>query len=230
MARVVERCGRVSWKSESKIERGSAEGFCVRVVNIKKDLSIAEHSSATILFTTDRLTSHQLVRHRLGAMTQESTHYISYAKEKFGREIAVMRPLSVQEGTEAYRIWLESCRQSEGAYLEMVDKGVKHHQARFVLPSCLKTEIAMTYNLRMWRTIFDQRCSPNNTAETVFACMAAARIMSALCPEIMGDWKEKSDAYFIEQEKSGLAVRTASPIPHTVEACSMAREEQGQGE
>ncbi len=195
MARIVEKCGRVSWQSDDKTFEGSADGFCVRVVNIKKDMSIAEHVSATLLFTTDRYVMSQLTRHRLGAWTVESSHYCNYGKEKFGGEIAVCRPLTVKEGTEAYEVWKASCLESEQAYLRMINLGIKHHQARFVLPGCLKTQIACTMNLRMWRTIFDQRCTPNNTAETVHVSMMAARILAQLCPEIMGDWKEKSDAY-----------------------------------
>ena len=95
MARVVERCGRVSWKSEAKIERGSADDFMTRVVNIRKDESIAEHCSATLLFIMDRYASHQLVRHRIGAYTQESTHYINYSKK--GEEIEVCRPLGIPQ-------------------------------------------------------------------------------------------------------------------------------------
>jgi thymidylate synthase (FAD) len=196
MARVVERCGRVSWKSEDKIGPGTADSFCVRVVSIRKDYSISEHASATILFVTDRFVTHQLVRHRLGAMTQESSHYINWSKEKWGREITVIKPLSLEEGTEHYDVWYKACLAGEKAYMSLIDSGVRHHQARAVLPGCLKSEIALTYNLRMWRTIFEQRCSPNNTLETIQVCTMAASIMADLCPEIMGEWKQNAGSPF----------------------------------
>ncbi len=192
MARVVERCGRVSWKSETKIERGSADDFMTRVVNIRKDESIAEHCSATILFVMDRYASHQLVRHRIGAYTQESTHYINYAKK--GDEIEVCRPLGIPPlidkagiGTGEYETWKRACLQAEAAYFELIRKGVKHYHARFVLPGCLKTEIAVTYNLRIWRYVFGLRCTPNNTPEIVQSMKQGLQIMYELCPPMFED-------------------------------------------
>lgn len=188
MARVVEIAGRTSWKSEDKMTLGSAEGFCVRVVNIKKDMSIAEHVSVVLRFVTERYCSHQLVRHRLGGMTQESSHYVNYSKEKFNGEIAVVMPETLPSFGPLYDIWHSSCLHAEQAYLKLIEGGMKHHQARFVLPGCLKTEIVMSYNLRMWRAILEQRTTPNNTAEIVTLTRKAGFILASLCPEIMGDW------------------------------------------
>lgn len=193
MARVVERCGRVSWKSEAKIERGSADDFMVRVVNLRKDESIAEHCSATILFIMDRYASHQLVRHRIAAYTQESTHYINYAKK--GEEIEVCRPLGIPEFLDAgkqvrnshFDLWVKTCEEAEQAYFKMVRDGVKHYHARFVLPGCLKTELAVTYNLRIWRYVFGLRCTPNNTPEIVQSMKQGLQIMYELCPPMFED-------------------------------------------
>jgi thymidylate synthase (FAD) len=190
MARVVERCGRVSWKSEAKIERGSADDFMTRVVNIRKDESIAEHCSATILLTMDRYTSHQLVRHRIGAYTQESTHYINYGSKK-GNEIEVMRPLGIPMDSPAFQVWKTSCEQAEKSYFDIIAQGHKHYHARFVLPSCLKTEIAVTYNLRMWRHVIAQRIQPNNTPEIVALMRLCLPIVHVLCPPMVEDlWKQ----------------------------------------
>jgi thymidylate synthase (FAD) len=195
MSRVVERCGRVSWKSEAKIAFGSADDFMTRVVNIRKDESIAEHCSATILFIMDRYASHQLVRHRIGAYTQESTHYINYAKK--GEEIEVCRPLGIPRyrdlglstkfETDAFKTWREACEVAEKAYFDLIRQGVKHYHARFALPGCLKTEIAVTYNLRIWRYVFGLRCTPNNTPEIVQSMKQGLQIMHELCPPMFED-------------------------------------------
>lgn len=189
MARVIERCGRVSWKSEDKMGPGTADGFMVRVVNIKKDESIAEHASATILLTTDRYASHQIVRHRIGAFTQESTHYINYGKEKFGEQIAVCRPLGIAIDTPEYRLWKDTCETCERTYLELIRGGMKHYHARFALSGALKTEIACTFNLRMWRHVLLQRTAPNNTPEIIAVMKMAGRIMAGLCPPMFEEFK-----------------------------------------
>jgi thymidylate synthase (FAD) len=191
MSRVIERAGRVSWKSEDKMEPGSASGFITRVVNIKKDESIAEHCSVTLLMVTDRLASHQLVRHRIGAYTQESTHYINYTKAEKGNEIAVMRPLGISVDSPAFQIWKETCEQAEKAYFNIISQGHKHYHARFVLPSCLKTEIAVTYNLRMWRHVIGQRIQPNNTPEIIWLMKLALPIIHGLCPEMFDDLRKQ---------------------------------------
>lgn len=196
LARIVERAGRVSWKSEDKIAPGSADGFMTRVVNIRKDFSIAEHASVTLLFTTDRYVSHQLVRHRIAAYTQESTHYINYGKK--GDEIEVCEPLGIakhtpesnefiQFPTVEYVLWRNAMRQCEQAYFELLRLGVKHYHARYVLPGCLKTEVVATYNLRMWLHVFKERCTPNNTPEITLVMKQALAILNGLCPEMFAE-------------------------------------------
>lgn len=195
LARVVERCGRVSWKSEDKIGEGTADGFCTRVVNIRKDESIAEHCSVTLLFVTDRYMTHQLVRHRIGSYTQESTHYINYSKK--GDQIEVCRPMGIprflvsppNRETEEYGSWVAGCEEAERRYFTLLAKGVKHYHARYVLPSCLKTEIAVTFNLRIWRYVLGLRATPNNTPEIVHVMKMAGKILAGLCPEMFKEWE-----------------------------------------
>ena len=195
MSRVVERCGRVSYKSEDKIGPGTADGFCTRVCNIRRDESIMEHASITMLLTTDRMTTHQLVRHRIAAYTQESTHYINYGKEKFAGEIVVMRPLGIPENSDEYGLWKDACQKAEHAYLNLLKIGVKHYHARHVLPSCLKTEIVVTWNLRMCRHVISQRSTPNNTPEIAHFMKLAAVEAAKLCPEILSDWEVRAANY-----------------------------------
>lgn len=194
-ARVVERCGRVSWKSEAKSGVGTADDFMVRVVNIRKDESIAEHVSATLLLTTDRYVTHQLVRHRLAAYTQESTHYINYGKNG-QRDLWVCEPMGISKwaGTgdsldtsEAYQVWHNSAMLAEQAYFKLLDLGVHHKHARYAMPSCLKTEIAVTYNLRMWRYVFKMRLPKANTPEITHLMMLALPILHQLCPPMFED-------------------------------------------
>jgi thymidylate synthase (FAD) len=185
-ARVVERCGRVSWKSEPKMEPGSADGFITRVVNIKKDFSIAEHASATLLLVTDRYSMAQFTRHRHASPTVESTHYINYGK-KYG-EIEVCAPLRIQRGSVEWNLWKETCERAEDAYLQLLNRGVKHYNARHVLPGCLKTEMALTSNMRGWTEILKQRLTPNNTPETAYLAELMAGVLHGVCPEMLVDW------------------------------------------
>jgi len=156
--RVIELAGRTCYKSEDRITDGSAEDFISRIVRSGHE-SVIEHSSVTVRFICDRGVSHELVRHRLAAYSQESTRYANYAKDRFGSEITVIKPSFWEEGSAEYTVWERSMREAEKAYMELLERGAKPQEARAVLPNSLKTEVVMTANLREWRHVLRLRCS-----------------------------------------------------------------------
>lgn len=145
--RIVENATRVCYKSEDKIKEGSAEKL-IRGVVKAKHFGCIEHVSLTVKFICDRACSHQLVRHRLMSFNQKSQRY---CKED---NLEVIKP----EGLKNTAIWLESCRQAENAYAELIRRGEKPEVARGVLPNSTATEIYATANLREWRHFFELRC------------------------------------------------------------------------
>ena len=152
----IEKVGRVCYKSEGKIEEGSAEKFVSGLVKRGHE-AMLEHDYLTIKFVVDRGVSHEIVRHRLASFAQESTRYCNYGKDDFGAEITFIKPLFFKEGTELYEMWEHSCEDSEAAYFNLLDWGCKPEEARAVLPNSLKTELVMTANLREWRHFFKLR-------------------------------------------------------------------------
>ena len=145
--RIVENATRVCYKSEDKIKEGSAEKL-IRGIIKAKHFGCIEHVSLTVKFICDRACSHQLVRHRLMSFNQKSQRY---CKED---NLEVIKP----EGLKNTTIWLESCRQAENAYAELIRRGEKPEVARGVLPNSTATEIYATANLREWRHFFELRC------------------------------------------------------------------------
>lgn len=156
--RVIELAGRTCYKSEDRISKGSAEKFIKSIVRSGHE-SVIEHGNCTVRFVCDRGVSHELVRHRLAAYSQESTRYANYGQEKFGREITVIRPCFWKEGSREYLRWYAAMLEAEAAYLELLEMGASPQQARSVLPNSLKTEVVMTCNLREWRHVLRLRCS-----------------------------------------------------------------------
>ena len=155
--KLIELAGRVCYKSEDKIEKGTAAPFVEKISKVFKHESVIEHSTMTVKFICDRGVSHELVRHRLCSFSQESTRYCNYAKGKFGGEITVIKPpgLSIL-GQQAWQLAMEAC---EHTYIYMLRAGETPQIARSVLPNSLKTEIIVTANLREWKHIFAMRCS-----------------------------------------------------------------------
>lgn len=156
--RKVERAGRTCYKSENRITAGSAEDFIRRILNSGHH-SVIEHISITVKFICDRGVSHELVRHRLASYSQESTRYANYSKDRFGKEITVIKPCFWAEDSSAYGEWKEAMQEAEAHYMRLMDIGTRPQEARNVLPNSLKTEVIMTCNLREWRHVFMLRCS-----------------------------------------------------------------------
>jgi flavin-dependent thymidylate synthase len=87
----IERCGRVCYKSEDRITNGSADRF-VRKICRNRHVSVLEHFSLTAIVVCSRACSHQLVRHRIAAYSQESQRYCNYGKKS---SLQVICPKSI---------------------------------------------------------------------------------------------------------------------------------------
>lgn len=156
--KMLEAVGRTCYKSEDKIQEGSAEKFIAGIVKRGHE-AVIEHYNITVKFICDRGVTHEIVRHRLASYCQESTRYCNYSSDKFGTEITVIKPCYLDEGTEGYRMWAGLCSLAEAYYFDLLNYGCTPQEARAVLPNSLKTELVMTTNIREFRHFFNLRCS-----------------------------------------------------------------------
>ena len=163
MLRRIERIGRVCYKSEDKIEDGSAEKF-IRGIIRRGHESVIEHESLTVKFICDRGVTHEIVRHRIASYSQESTRYCNYGKEKFGSQITCIDlatgfqyDLDSETDRKKYDVWRRAMENAEASYFQMIELGATPQEARSVLPNALKTELVVTMNLREWRHVFRLR-------------------------------------------------------------------------
>ena len=125
-----------------------------------KHHSVLEHHSITVRVICDRGISHEIVRHRIGAYSQESTRYCNYCKDKFDNEITVIQPEHINnKSIESVLAWEMVMKGLEKAYFEFLADGWTPQEARGILPTELKTEMVITYNLRQWRHFFQMRCA-----------------------------------------------------------------------
>lgn len=148
---LLEMAGRTCYKSEEKITAESAPRF-VEMICQRNHESVLEHAGATIVFTTDRGITHELVRHRIASYSQESTRYVNYYKKG---EIRVVKPLDMTN--EQYDIWYTAMLAAEDMYNKLMDLGAKPEQARDVLPTCTAADIVVTANFREWKHIIKMR-------------------------------------------------------------------------
>lgn len=115
-----------------------------------------QHMTLTYRIIGDRSMSHQLVRHRLMAYSQESQRYCNYGKKGFQFVV----PPSVKEvGGDAPTWFIEQAVGAFEAYEALLNRGVKPEDSRGVLPNCTKTEVVTTGTLEMWQHIFNHRAN-----------------------------------------------------------------------
>lgn len=161
--RRIEEAGRTCYKSEDKITDDSADQFIRRLIKSGHE-SVLEHENLSVRFIVDRGVSHELVRHRLCAFSQESTRYVDYNK----RGLTFIKPpwVYVQAGMYDEHImsfnneWLMAMAESAKSYHRLIAfYNWSPQQARSVLPNSLKTELVMTANLREWRHVLRLRAS-----------------------------------------------------------------------
>ena len=192
----LEICGRTCYQSTPKED--SAAKFIGNIIKSGHD-SVIEHVSVTVRFICSRGCSHQLVRHRLASFSQESMRFCSYNKDRFGKEITIIKP----QWTNGFTInpiaggfdvrpteqkrrdlmsdeiikkqalihkWISQMLDDEETYFYLIEGGEKPEDARGVLPQDTKTTVVMTANLREWRHVIDMRCDSHAQAEIRGLC------------------------------------------------------------
>jgi thymidylate synthase (FAD) len=89
-----------------------------------------------------RVTTHQLVRHRAVSYDQESQRFSAATRE------GVVTPPSISSNEAAYRAYDDALKSVYAAYEKMVAAGVPKEDARYILPSAIKTKLVMTLSAR----------------------------------------------------------------------------------
>lgn len=181
---LIEQAGRTCYKSEEKITRGSAVEFAKSIMKSGHE-SVIEHVSASVRFITNRGVTHELVRHRLAAYSQESTRYVNYKN----RDMEFIEPVWIRNvSIFARELFVRACEDAEESYKCMIGCcSCTPQQAREVLPNALKTEIVVTANLREWRHIFRLRTSKASHPQMVALMLDCLQGFKAAVPVIFDD-------------------------------------------
>lgn len=159
--RFIEQQARISHRSEESQTEDSWKRFIDFVVCQRGDMSVIEHSMATVVFRVDRGITHELVRHRHFSFTHESTRFVRYGG-KFVQELEFIKPISIEDpqkfvSSPSTYAFLQAMTKAEEAYFSLLEYGSRPQEARSVLPNALASTIAMTGNFRAWRGFFMQR-------------------------------------------------------------------------
>lgn len=185
----IESIARTCYKSEAQITETSAQKMVSNLVK-RNHWAMLEHVCISVKFITDRGVSHEIVRHRVASYAQESTRYCNYSADKFGNEITVIKPSEFEENSFEYRAWEQTCQLAEITYNALIERGVTPQIARSVLPTCLKTEIVVTMNLREWMHFFNLRAVGTTGAphpQIKELAMPLLEVFANVFPEVFGE-------------------------------------------
>jgi thymidylate synthase (FAD) len=112
-----------------------------------KHESPLEHAYATFhIQDISRAASHQLVRHRLTAISQKSQRYVNESNFNY----------VIPDGVDKDK-FKEDMDTIKGIYNRMIQEGAKKEDARAILPNACTTELILSANFRELRHIINVR-------------------------------------------------------------------------
>jgi len=164
-------------------------------------LSPFEHASFTFAIEgISRVTSHQLVRHRLASYTQQSQRYVSM------KELSYITPPSIERRPDLEARFRDFMGQAHRFYRELMEEGVAGEDARYVLPNAAETKIVMTMNARELMQASALRLCLRAQWEIVNLFEHLKVAVDQVAPRIADELKPKCYAlgYCDERENCGL--------------------------
>lgn len=197
--RLIEEAGRTCYLSFDKISDESHRKF-IRMIIKNGHHSVLEHASATFRVKGgSRGFTHQMVRHRICSFSQQSQRYVN--EEDFSFVV----PEAVAMDQEANEIYGRFMAQSRETYKELMARGIKKEDARFVLPQGVESEIVISANFREWRHIFQERCSKAAQWEIRKIAMEMLKILKEKAPTVFEDFIINEEA---NTAASGLKIQS----------------------
>ncbi|HTY20911.1 MAG TPA: FAD-dependent thymidylate synthase [Geobacteraceae bacterium] len=145
--------------------------------------SVLEHASFTFgIDGISRVTSHQLVRHRIASFSQQSQRYVSH-EERF----AAVVPPTIADRREILARFEEALASLHRLYAEMVAAGIPAEDARYILPNATGTKIMVTMNARELILFFRLRCCERAQWEIRGMAVEMLRLAKGVAPIIFRD-------------------------------------------
>ena len=198
----IEIAGRTCYQSEKQeVTEKSAEQF-IRMLLKKGHESVLEHTYLTVKFINcSRGFTHEMVRHRLAAYSQESTRYVDYAKKGEGPDLNKFELKCVvpPHKNEQEKVVLDDGRklslkdmfeQVELFYRGLRKAGWLPQDARQILPTGITAELVVTANWREWRHIFKMRTSRAAHWEIRSVMVKLLQELKGIIPVMFEDFSE----------------------------------------
>lgn len=162
-----------------KLAASDIETFLDKIMSLGHH-SVLEHASFTFgIEGISRVTTHQLVRHRIASFSQQSQRYVSH-KEQF----TSIMPDTIADNSEARQIFASMSETVHKAYARLIEMGIPAEDARYILPNATETKIIMTMNARELLHFFALRCCQRAQWEIRGMSVEMLRLVKKVAPVI----------------------------------------------
>jgi len=142
--------------------------------------SVLEHVSFTFgIENISRVTSHQLVRHRIASYSQKSQRYV-----KVGNNQEYIIPDKIKKDAEILQKFKKLLLENHLLYKMMIDKGIPAEDARYILPQAVGTSIIFTANARELIHFFRLRCCNRAQWEIREVAIKMLKLVKEVAPVI----------------------------------------------
>ena len=181
--KLIEAAGRTSYMSFDKQGEDSEKRF-IRMLIKSGHLSVLEHAYATFRISgASRAFTHQLVRHRLCSLIQQSQRYVDESNFSY------IEPDSIKNNLEAHSVFIDFMGKAKEAYLKLNRLKIKKEDARYVLPNAVESQIVASANFREWRHIIDLRGKAQSQWEIRRVAIGILKILKNHAPNVFGDFE-----------------------------------------
>jgi thymidylate synthase (FAD) len=136
-----------------KIDSKEAGQFVGKLISMGHDSPLEHVNFSFGVEGISRVTSHQLVRHRIASYSQQSQRYV-----KLDKTFDYIVPESIQGNRPAYEEFTRLMEVVHKIYVALLDVDIPAEDARYVLPNATETKIFITMNARTLLHFFNKRC------------------------------------------------------------------------
>lgn len=209
--KLVSKAARTCYASEEKDKKDTREAFITGIID-RGHTSVIEHVSVSfVLSNVSRACVNQLERHRIASYSQLSQRYVRMNNTN------VILPWSIinSKNTELAEKIKAHIYENKKLYVEMLEKGIKPEDARYILPEGTETKVFFTFNLRQIRNFLSLRLSTRAQEEIRLIAMSMYEQLKEIYPWLVHDmegmYKEAVD--YTERKRN----ENSSVVGYTLE-------------
>jgi thymidylate synthase (FAD) len=163
-----------------KFYEPKARAMLLRLLVEKGHFSPFEHVSFTFgISGVSRVTTHQLVRHRIASYSQQSQRYVELGEKNFD----FVEPEAIKR-SQLHQAFVDHLEASRRLYRQLMEAGIHQEDARYVLPSAVSSNIIATFNARSLFNFFELRCCYHAQEEIRRLAFRMLALVRQVAPEI----------------------------------------------